>query len=163
MVKNKKIENYQTNSKAEGIISNLINLSGVTIGIIILSIGAVTLFQSFFKLYIFDIKKDTYGSSYYKCEIFNIDTVRANEIMGRKVPFDLDMRVEVKNKNIKNLTKEDKDFLRNKYQECVKESKKEDMDNFQRGQKTNIAEGLAFILVGIPLIYFYQRRRRSKK
>lgn len=162
MTKNKKTEN-QNITKAESIISNLINLAGVTIGIIILSIGAIMFFKSIFKLYILDIKQDRYNSFDYQCNIYDIDRIEASRLTGIGDIEPAAINLERKQKENKKLTEEEKEFLRKKYQECKEKVKKENEENFVRGQKIDIADSIAFILVGIPLIYFYQRRRKSKK
>jgi hypothetical protein len=46
--------------KATEIIKNLINLVGVTAGIIITAIGSIMLLNSFLKLYVFGIETDSY-------------------------------------------------------------------------------------------------------
>jgi len=68
----------------------------------------------------------------------------------------------VKNdKKIEKLTQEDIEFLEKKYKECKKEAQKEAEKEFQKREKMDIAERIAFILVGFPLLYFYQRRERN--
>jgi hypothetical protein len=161
--KNKK-ENVVTASKAEGIIKSLVNLVGVTAGIIIVSIGSIMFLESVFKIYIFDIKEDRYNSFEYRCEQFDIDSVEARRLVGTNLNMPVSLSpVKENSQKISKLTKEDKEFLRKKFEECKKETKKEAQEDFERREKMDIAEGIAFMLVGFPLLYFYQRRRKTRK
>jgi hypothetical protein len=165
--KNKK-QNPMASSKAEGIIKSLVNLVGVTAGIIIVSIGAVMFLESIFKIYIFDLKQDRYSRFDYRCEQYDIDSIKARKLIGDR-DFLMEGALNVapikqaKDKKNKKLTKEEEKFLERKYKECKLEAKTEAEKDFQRKEKMDIAEGIAFMLVGFPLLYFYQRRRRSKK
>ncbi len=151
-------------SKAGEIIKNLVNLVGVTAGIIIVSIGAIMFLESVFKIYIFDLKQDRYNRFDYRCEKFDIDSIEAMRLTGRGdlgVLNEVQLSATKKTEKAKKLTKEEKDFLRKKYQECKKEVKIEAQKDFERGEKMDIAEGIAFMLVGFPLLFFYQRRRKK--
>ena len=166
MNKNKKIINSITNTpKSINIIKNLVNLVGVTIGIIISSIGVIMFLESVLKLYIFDLKQDRYNSFEYRCQQYDIDSIEAQRLIGQGdfIPMDINLKRQSNTNKIKKLTREDKRFLQNKYKECKKESKEEAEKQFQRGEKMNIAEGIAFMVTGFTLLYFYQRRKKSKK
>ena len=170
MTKNKNKENFQsahTVSKAEGIIKNLVNLVGVTAGIILTSIGAIMFLDSVFKLYVFDVKQDRYNNWEYQCQQYDIDSIEARRLVGDNFvgplgAIEIRPKKEVE-KEDKKLTKEEKEFLEKKFKECKKEAKETAEKNFQRREKMDIADGIAFMVVGFALLYFYQRRRKSKK
>lgn len=147
--------------KAEAVIKSLVQLVGVTAGIIILSIGAIIFLESIFKLYIFDLKEDRYNNFDYRCEKYNVDSIRANKLLGFQDEFMLTKPIVKNDKKIEKLTQEDIEFLEKKYKECKKEAQKEAEKEFQKREKMDIAERIAFILVGFPLLYFYQRRERN--
>jgi len=148
----------------EGIIKSLVSLVGVTAGIIITAIGVIMFLESVLKIYIFDLKQDRYNSFEYRCEQYDIDSIEARRLMERD--FDgvrVDIAMNPSSEKVKKLTKENKKFLQNKYKECKKEAKEEAEKQFQRGEKMDIAEGIAFMITGFTLLYFYQRKRRSNK
>jgi len=59
----------------------------------------------------------------------------------------------------KKLTEEDKKFLKKKYEECIEKAKKDDEEAFVQRKKMDLTDGLAFLIVGFALLFFYQRRR----
>jgi len=173
MTKDKK-ENIGVTSKAEGIIKSLVNLVGVTAGIIIVSIGSIMFLESVFKIYIFGIDHGRYNSFAYRCDQFDIASVEARRLIGTNTNLTVDVAMlelpekrlnskDEKKQKQKRLTKEEVQFLQTKYKECKKEAKQEAKENFERGEKMDIAEGIAFMLVGFLLLYFYRRKRRIFK
>ncbi len=156
-------------NKTVGIVKSLINLVGVTAGIIITAIGAIMFLDAVFKLYIFDIKQDRYTSLDYRCQQYDIGSIEANRILGNDLimgpipAVGISPRKTNERESGKELTEEEKEFLQKKFKECKEEARKSAEENFRRGEKMDIASGLAFVLVGLPLLYFYQRRRREDK
>ena len=150
----------ENKSNAVKIVSSLVNLVGVTAGIIIVAIGSIMFLESIFKIYIFDIKEDKYNSFEYRCDQFDIDNIEARRLLGQDFgPIHAKTIV----KDIKNLSEEEKEFLRKKYNQCVEDAKQKSQKQYLNNRKMNIATGLAFIIVGFPLLYFYQRRRKRLK
>lgn len=169
MSKNKENKVHpSTATKAEGIIKSLVTLVGVTAGIIIMAIGVIMFLESVFKIYVFDLKQDRYNSYEYRCQQYDVDSIKANRLLGNRglMPIELELGMAQsgngKTDKDKDLTKEDIKFLKEKYSECKKEVKEEAEKNFQRGEKMDIAEGTAFMIVGFALLFFYQRRRKNK-
>ncbi len=149
-------------SKITKIVNNIINLIGVTVGIVITVIGAIMLISSFLKVYVFHIEYKYDGCndfSYNKCEQFDIDTIGANRLMGNK-PVTLSPTSE---KQILKLTKEEKEKLRKKYKECQQEAEQKSHEKFLIREKNHLATGIAFVIVGLLLLFFYQKRNRKNK
>ena len=161
---NKKVENNTASvSKAVDIIKNLVNLVGITAGIIIASIGGVMFLNSILKLYIFDIKTDRFSSFEYRCNQFDLDNIRARKLVGggfNPMPIEVEM-IEKNNQKNKKLTEEDKKFLKKKYEECIEKAKKDDEEAFVQRKKMDLTDGLAFLIVGFALLFFYQRRKKN--
>jgi len=164
--KKNKEKNPSTTGKVEGIIRSLVSLVGVTAGIIITTIGVIMFLESIFKIYVFDLKQDRYNRFDYRCEQFDVDSIEARRLMGQG-DFNniarIDIAIKPSSEKAKKLTKEDKEFLQNKYKECKKEAKEEAQNDFQRSEKMDIAEGIAFMITGFTLLYFYQRKRKTTK
>ncbi len=184
--KNKKI-----NNKTEGVIAGLVNLAGISAGIIILAIGSIMFLENIFKYYIFNIKNDYYGNSDWVCEKYNIEKAEIDKLLETKVgnitpiaggPLKLSQAEinmvtfgpDFDNLNSKQfqkqqkkqdlqLTAEEKEKIKNYYQKCIEKTKKEDTERFANQVRRNIATALAFIFVGLPLIIFYQRRRKNNQ
>ena len=150
-------------NKAVKIVKSLVGLVGVTAGIIISAIGAIMFLESIFKVYVFDVQNGRYNNYEYRCEQYDVDSIEARRLVGDNIHM-LETKAPVKNKDaIKELTEKQRTFLKNKYKECKIESKEDSYKDFINGEKMDIATGIAFILVGLPLLYFYQRRRKDKK
>ena len=152
----------ESTSKAVGVIKSLVSLVGVTVGIIISVIGAIMFLESIFKLYVFDVQEGRYSNYTYRCEQYDIDSIEARRLVG----MDFGPAIQVKTpstKKIAKLTEAEKKKLREQYTKCKKEAKEEAHKSFVNGEKMDIATGIAFILVGLPLLYFYQRKRKDRK
>ena len=154
-------------SRALKIIKSLISLVGVTAGIILVSVGGVMFLNSLFNLYVFKLQ-DEYRDD-YKCQIYDLDAIEAQKLLGYDNPRPIPLSVgvaptssEIKKEKIVNLTEEQKEKLKRKYRECKKEAEAESQRRYELGQKRSFATGLSFLLVGLPLIFFYQGRRRRK-
>ena len=106
-------------------------------------------------MYIFDIKTDRFSDFSYKCEKFDIDSVEADLIFGRPIAFP----EEIKDREKKKLTKEEKKILEEKYNKCISEERKRAEENFKKKKKMDIADGFSFLFVGLILLYFYHRRK----
>ncbi len=172
-----------TEVKKTGIIKNLANLVGITTGIILFSIGAITFLNIFLKSYIFKADGDRYG--YYaenieqQCEYLNPEKEELNNALkkinsGNPMYFNspkLVQPIDTVKENSKDskektdkkekLTEKEKGILKKAYDKCLVD-KKEERDirkKKERGQQ--MAWGLSFLLVGIPLLWFYHRRRED--
>ena len=154
-------------SRAVKIIRSLINLVGVTAGIIITSIGAILFFNALFNLYVFKIDQPEFGPDRtYLCDEYNVDLIEARRLAGNLGRPRGTMAPPPKSANVgevagKKLTEAQKAKLRKKYNQCLEKAKKENKQRFRISQKRRIATGLSFVLVGIPLILFYQKRRKE--
>jgi len=156
-------------NKAVKIIKSLTDLVGVTAGIILASIGAIMFLNSVFNLYIFNIKTPEYMySDEYRCSQFDVDRIEAERLTGRGAgPVAMQLgapnMTAVSNPRAQapELTKEQKEALQKKFKECKEKVRKESEEKFETGEKRHIATGLAFMIVGFPLIFFYQRRKRN--
>ncbi len=152
------------NSKAVKIVKSLINLVGVTAGIILASIGAIMFLSAIFNLYVFNIKSPEYSyGDYYKCDIFDVDRIEASILLGSNNSPEIALKAptnKVQKEKVSQLTEEQKKKLREKYKECVEKLKKDNEEKFKTSEKRHIATGLSFMIVGFPLIFFYQRKKK---
>jgi len=152
-------------TKVIELIGKLTKLVGVSAGIVLISIGGIMLLQAILKLYVFDIKTSQYPTIYGACDVYDIDRLRAVSLTGSPAPV-LDPEPIKSSRNTKKyseLTKEDKEFLKRKYSECIKKEQKSREESFSRDMKMDIANGIAFSLVGSLLLFFYGRRRKLHK
>jgi len=150
-------------SKVTKIIKNLISLIGVTAGIVITAIGAIMLISSFLKVYVFHIQSDGYNDYVYQCRQFDIDTIEADRLVGNNLGSKPVAVNPVSEKQILKLTEEEKEKLRKKYKECQQEARKKSHEKFLIREKIHLATGIAFVVVGLPLLFFYQKRNRREE
>ncbi len=145
--------------KAIKIVKSLIDLVGSAAGIVIVAIGGIMFLNALFNLYVFKIESPAYTSNLYKCDVFDVDRLWATSLTGAPTPVALPDSPVRKIQNFGDLSQEDIKKLRQKYDECVKEVKEQERQEFYTNQKRSMATGLAFMIVGFPLIFFYQRRK----
>ncbi len=150
-------------NKVTEIIKNLINLIGVTVGIVIMSIGAIMLISSFLKVYVFHIEYNGYDDFSYKCEQFDVDFIEANRLRGNNFGSKPAIMNSENEKQVAKLTEAEREKLRKKYKECKKEAQQEAHKKFLVQEKIHLATGIAFVVVGIPLLIYYQKRSRKEK
>ena len=160
--------NKEYNTKAVTIISKLINLVGVTAGIILVSIGGIMLLQAMLKLYVFGIEQGRFASQdYFTCGVYDIDRMHAQSlthIPSGPQPLEIappKFATQKPAKTYEDLSAEDKEFLRTKYEECIKKEKEGQIKSFKRDKKMDIADGVAFLLIGALLLFFYQRKKKK--
>ena len=150
-------------NKIAEIIKNLINLIGVTAGIVITAIGAIMLISSFLKVYVFHIQSDGYNDHVYQCRQFDIDTIEADRLVGNNLGSKPVAVNPVSEKQILKLTEEEKKKLRKKHKECLLEAEQKSHEKFLTREKIHLATGIAFVVVGLPLLFFYQKRNRREE
>ena len=143
--------------KATAIIKNLINLVGVTVGITITAIGSIFLIGSFLKLYVFGIERDAYFEPKWACEKYDWETKELNNI----VSYDETTNSNT-NKNKKEPTKEEKDRLNKKYKECIADEEKNEKEKYFLTKTDDMIQGLAFLIVGLPILFLYQKRKKRE-
>ncbi len=121
--------------------------------------------SAIFNLYVFNIKTPEYAySDYYKCDIFDVDRIEASILLGSNSSPEIALKPptsKAQKEKISQLTEEQKKKLREKYQECIEKVKKDNEEKFRISEKRHIATGLSFMIVGFPLIFFYQRRKKG--
>jgi hypothetical protein len=144
--------------KAVKLVISLINLVGVTAGIIIGSIGAIMFLNAVFTLYLFGIDTAKYNNFEYRCDAFDVDRIGAKLITGIDTHG---LSISGITTNIQELTKEQVETLREQYNECKEQASADAKEEFVMDQKRNMATGMAFMIVGFPLMYFYQRKRKD--
>ena len=163
------MKNTEHKSKAVEIISKLVTLVGVTAGIILVSIGAIMILQSFLTIYVFGIDTPQYGGyNEFSCEMYDVEKIKARKLSGYQsfgpiaAPVNIDKSSPQNTKIKKELSQEDKEFLSKKYEECKEKTKKEGKEKFIRGEKHDIANGIAFLITGFALLFFYKTKRKKK-
>lgn len=163
--------------KKGGIVKNLINLVGVTAGIILMSIGAITFFNVFLQNYVFGVDGERYGyerTIEERCDMYNPDKEELNEAMKklgttdpRYMPVEYVATLQVKDKKEKKdkikekLTENEKKILKDKYNKCLADEKTKDERRIKNNNGRQMAWGLAFLIVGTPILWFYHRRRED--
>ncbi len=153
-------------NKTVKIIKSLIDLVGVTAGIVISSVGAIMFLNAVFNLYVFQISEPRYAiSDEYECAVFDVDKIEAQMLTGVNagpVAMPLDKNATAKQgKELIKLSKEQKNDLRKKYEKCKKDLEEKNQKLFETDQKRSMATGLSFMIVGFPLLYFYQRKKKG--
>ncbi len=153
-------------NKTVKIVKSLINLVGVTAGIVISSVGAIMFLNAVFNLYVFQISEPRYSmSSDYECAVFDVDRIEAQMLTGvsagpAAIPLEKGLPAKQDKTQVR-LSEEQKEKLRKKYEQCKKELAEKNQKLFETDQKRSMATGLSFMIVGFPLLYFYQRKKKG--
>ncbi len=117
------------------IIKNLVKLVGTSAGIILFSIGAVMLLNSFLKLYVFSLETDSYFNPQRTCQ-----------------------QVEKKD----DLNFSDEIFNEAEYSSCVERETTYAKETYQKRKKSEMIDGFSFLVVGTIIFIFYQKKKKKE-
>lgn len=124
------------------IFKSLTNVIGTTIGVVLIAIGAVMLINATLKLTVFGLDSGPHHNI-YGCDLYEEDSrMRAAD---EKLAIDL-------------LSEEERLL---KYEECLVREQEREKKRFINTKKHSLVDGIALLIVGIPLFAYYMRR--SKK
>jgi hypothetical protein len=64
-------------------------------------------------------------------------------------------------KTKKSFSESEKKELARKHEQCILEEDKKAKEKYFANKKEDMADGLAFLIVGFPILFFYQRRKKQ--
>ncbi len=157
--------------KALDIIKNLVRLAGSVAGIILVSIGAVMMLNSFLKFYIFGIETGKYfnPNSIWQCERVNPDSTDFDTVAYQKESAALEadsvalsVVIEPQPWSPKLITPEERERLYAKYKLCVGKEIENEKSKYKKEKLEFLADGIAFLIVGLMVLFFYRNRKETK-
>lgn len=146
--------------KATEIIKNLVNLVGVTAGIIITAVGSIMLINSVLKVYVFGIEVNSHFDPKWTCEKYDWETREFKKLENNMLSSDVNVNININNDK-KELTQEQKEELDKKHKECLLDEEIKAKNKYFANKKEEMGDGLAFLIVGLPILFFYQRRKNK--
>jgi hypothetical protein len=145
---------------ATEIIKKLINLVGVTSGIIITAIGSIMLISSFLKLYVFGIEKGAHFDPKWSCNIYDIEEKITNDLLYSAKNVHI-LEIDSENKNIKKVFSEkEKEELAKKHKKCILDENQKEKEKYFLSKKENMADGLALLIVGFTILLIYKMKKK---
>ncbi len=135
-------------------IKEAVRLVGASAGVILLAIGMVMLLQALLKLYVFQIKTESYGDFSYRCARFDPMTPEV-------LPLDLAGPHHKASQKPKDLSAEEKAKMQKQYDECIKKEEQKAELRYKKSKKSDMADGVAFLIAGTVLLLMFRRKRKN--
>lgn len=121
-------------------LRELIPFGGTLVGLVMTVIGSSMILNTVLKVYIFGFETSSSFSAEERCEDEYRFTIEKN-----------------KNEEVA------KERTAEETEECITRKTKLEKERYLRQKKENMVDGMALILVGAPVWFFYQRKRKNKK